>query len=806
MVIQRYNQTFSHDGEAQTLKDEQKEKRVGIVTSIENNIYITFDLIINLILNILRLLPIVAQLIGPPKEYNAMVDSLISQQKVATSYRQWKELSKKLDTLMGNEKWKDDPVSDLYDYKLIQARTQQLRTYRLNKNYKQLLYIIRTTFNRNLGNIGNVDLYKHSFTGTKSLIEEYLSECKLSILELMATNGSVLDDQYLLGMLIQTRKAIGRTALVLSGGGCFGLLHIGVLSTLLEQGLLPKVVSGSSAGAIVASILSVHAPEEIVPLLNGVFTKEFIIFDEPGTVNDMKTIIVKLLRFCKTGNIFDISHLKDTMKSFLGNLTFREAYNRTGRILNITVSPENFYEQPTLLNYVTSPDVVIWSAVVASCSLPGVFSSNVIYEKTSTDNEIRPWNHDLVKFLDGSVDHDLPITRLSELFNVNHIIACQVNPHVVPLLKLSINNDAFEHEFNTKFKNLINLVYNFTVQEITHYLDILQELGIARNLTKKFKSLISQKYSGNITILPDIRITEIDKLLSNPTPEFIVDAAVRGARSTWPKVDIIYNHCFIEFLLDKCILDLRVRLILDNKLNMNSEVFVNSNSVTLASFNEPIINTRSPLTPKELPTMKKSNSFKNSLSIPPSINIYDSAAESGKKNNNEDFQKFEGTSSLSAVRLTTSHSEKRLQHLLSAKKSNTIPSSGFSSRVRASRSRSFHNLKNTKQGSSTKLKRQNSIAAISSSSPSSQPLNLLPLSKDYPNFALSGSAGTDISSSRNNDSVKNTLKVGFRTPVKRRKEIQPLTPNSPNGIHLVGNTQIGFDYLEIEDQSSFVEN
>lgn len=36
---------------------------------------------------------------------------------------------------------------------------------------------------------------------------------------------------------------------------------------------------------------------------------------------------------------------------------------------------------------------------------------------------------DVVKYTDGSIDSDLPMVRLSELFNVNHFIVSQVNAH-----------------------------------------------------------------------------------------------------------------------------------------------------------------------------------------------------------------------------------------------------------------------------------------------------------------------------------------------------------------------------------------
>ena len=55
----------------------------------------------------------------------------------------------------------------------------------------------------------------------------------------------------------------------------------------------------------------------------------------------------------------------------IGPYTFQEAFDRTGRIINITVAPLNQYDPPRLLNYLTAPHVCVWSAVAASCALPG---------------------------------------------------------------------------------------------------------------------------------------------------------------------------------------------------------------------------------------------------------------------------------------------------------------------------------------------------------------------------------------------------------------------------------------------------
>ena len=47
-------------------------------------------------------------------------------------------------------------------------------------------------------------------------------------------------------------------------------------------------------------------------------------------------------------------------------------------------------------------------------------------------------------WIDGSVESDLPMKRISQLFNVNHFIVSQVNPHVVPFLQKSLKSSIFD--------------------------------------------------------------------------------------------------------------------------------------------------------------------------------------------------------------------------------------------------------------------------------------------------------------------------------------------------------------------------
>lgn len=57
--------------------------------------------------------------------------------------------------------------------------------------------------------------------------------------------------------------------LVLSGGGTRGFAHLGVITGLLEKGIHPDVISGTSVGAIVgAFIAGGKSPEEILKIFN----------------------------------------------------------------------------------------------------------------------------------------------------------------------------------------------------------------------------------------------------------------------------------------------------------------------------------------------------------------------------------------------------------------------------------------------------------------------------------------------------------------------------------------------------------
>ena len=65
--------------------------------------------------------------------------------------------------------------------------------------------------------------------------------------------------------------------------------------------------------------------------------------------------------------------IKTYAKKMAGGVTFRESYEKFGWNLNITVTDFQNDTTSKLLNYLTAPNVLVWSAIVASCSIPGMF-------------------------------------------------------------------------------------------------------------------------------------------------------------------------------------------------------------------------------------------------------------------------------------------------------------------------------------------------------------------------------------------------------------------------------------------------
>ena len=167
------------------------------------------------------------------------------------------------------------------------------------------------------------------------------------------------------------------------------------------------------------------------------------------------------------------------------------------------------------------------------------------------------------------------MTRLAEMFNVNHFIVSQVNPHVVPFLVKEEDSIAQEaHESTATLPSgpsWLRGITELAKGEALHRMQVLAEMGIFPNTLTKTVSVLSQKYSGDITILPEISYADFPRMLSNPTTEFMTRAMLGGERATWPKLSRVRNHCAIELALDDAVQKLRTRVVFSpSQVNLRS--------------------------------------------------------------------------------------------------------------------------------------------------------------------------------------------------------------------------------------------
>lgn len=305
--------------------------------------------------------------------------------------------------------------------------------------------------------------------------------------------------------------------------------------------------------------------------------------EEPN--NDSGWIPTKLLRLIKEGVLFDSVHLGKIMRENVGDITFLEAFQKTRRILNITVSSPTVYEVPRLLNYLTAPHVLVWSAAEASCAVPGVFGSRKIMAKDPKTQAIIQWklsDIDETRWVDGSLENDIPLRRLAELFNVNHFIVSQVNPHVYPFMRtdprITLLGSLFE-------KALI-----FLGSEIKFRLTQFSRWGIFPQLCHRVLAIMNQPYVGDITIVPNLTFQDVANIFAPSTPRSVKTAIDKGERATWPYISMVYNRCAVELALEQILYDLRVKLVEDSALcRQADEKFViqtspSTRSLTLDAF------------------------------------------------------------------------------------------------------------------------------------------------------------------------------------------------------------------------------
>lgn len=449
---------------------------------------------------------------------------LEKQMYSAKSYPAWCEAALEHDEVSGAKRWREVDQTSQYDFSQIRLRLDRLRSLRARQDYHGLLYTLNEGIHGNMGGMGRSSLYRRANFGTKHLIEQYIDEVDDSLRVLAELPGDVLDVQDKLDFFYRANICFGRSALMLSGGGVLGFYHLGVVKTLLEQGLLPRVISGSSAGSIMAGVLGTHTDREMAHFL------------EPSNVHfeaEREASVFSRMFFGSSPQI-DVGDLERIIARMIPDMTFQEAYEKTGRQVSITVAPAETHQRSRLLNAITSPNVLIRSAVMASCAVPGVFPPVTLMAKNmhgeaQTYLPTRKW-------VDGSIADDLPAKRLSRLYSTNHYIVSMVNPVATPFL------DA-DHDRSVLGRALGALGVGVGRELLNFYRGIAQKQGDNwprfNYMMNTIHALMDQDYSGDINIMPSFKWYNPAKLLSHLSEKDLIELMEGGQTSAYPQVEQI---------------------------------------------------------------------------------------------------------------------------------------------------------------------------------------------------------------------------------------------------------------------------
>lgn len=471
-----------------------------------------------------------------------------------TNYADWLKAAKALDAHLGNAKWKEIDEYAYYDHLTINRVVAQLKKVRKEAEWEinhgrsdnelspteELQSLLEACVKNNFAGVENPRIYSETYSGTKDLVQEYIDEVHACIQLLLDSDRVTSEAKYQLFKHLDTN--FGRTALCLSGGATFSYYHFGVIKALLDNQVLPEIITGTSGGALVAALVATRTDEELKDLL------------VPALAHRIKACHENfptwIRRWWRTGARFDTLDWARQCSWFCrGSTTFREAYERTGRILNVTCVPSDPHSPTILTNYLTSPDCVIWSAVLASAAVPGILNPVVLMTK-KRDGTLAPYSFGH-KWKDGSLRTDIPIKALNLHFNVNFTIVSQVNPHI-NLFFFSSRGAVGRPVTHRKGRGwrggfLGSAIEQYIKLDLNKWLRVLRHLELLpRPMGQDWSEIWLQQFSGTVTVWPKATPSDFLHILSDPSPERLARMLHFGKQSAFPKLLFIKNRLKIE--------------------------------------------------------------------------------------------------------------------------------------------------------------------------------------------------------------------------------------------------------------------
>ncbi|KUK12824.1 MAG: Patatin, partial [Moorella sp. 60_41] len=197
-------------------------------------------------------------------------------------------------------------------------------------------------------------------------------------------------------------------ALALGGGGLKGAAHLGVLQVLVDHGLPPEMVVGTSAGAVAAALYAAG----LLPVAPSLFAPA----SPPSLFRSLSPI-----RGLPLG-LLDGKAIEGVFRRLWGEKTFRQLRVPAAVVAcdlytgHTVVYTHLMPARPLPPGIVMGGDVEVWKAVRASISLPAIFTPFAIGSRL---------------LVDGGVTTNVP-ADIARLFGTQRVIAVELGTRTPP--------------------------------------------------------------------------------------------------------------------------------------------------------------------------------------------------------------------------------------------------------------------------------------------------------------------------------------------------------------------------------------
>ncbi len=326
------------------------------------------------------------------------------------------------------------------------------------------------------------------------------------------------------------RTGFGETGLMLSGGGKLGNYHIGVVRLLLAENILPRIISGSSAGSLIAALIGTRTEAALRDLM----ADEAHALAELGEADLDSEMFTALTQ----------NALRKTVARLIPDWTFAEARAYSGRAINIAAAGNADDGTGTIFNAETTPYALVRDAVMASCAVPYIYAPVQIGERLPDGTERGYANGEY--WMDGSVDADMPAAWLRAHYGVTRLIASVVNPFELPMLTDPDHHGPFLH---AAASFTVNIVRTFWSTTLAMAMPVMRHVPIGGRVIALSKRVLDQRIDADVIIAPNQRVHDFTKLLQHATLSQLSSFVAEGERATKARMVLIAPSLRIEAAL-----------------------------------------------------------------------------------------------------------------------------------------------------------------------------------------------------------------------------------------------------------------